>query len=527
LSSNELQVVPDVIYSIKTLKRLNLSHNNLSEISSLIGELDELMTLNLSRNKLLSLPSALCKLSRLKKLYVNSNYLNFIGIPAGIGKLGELEIFSASDNRLETLPEGLCRCGKLRKLLLNKNRLYALPEAIHFLQLAELDVSDNPNFKMPPKPIEMQKAVGAGALFYNVDFSLQTQLLMAGATPQQLTDSNIITSSVPIKDPIARKKRLKLLKQSVNENESSKVLKGMRDVAETKKSTRLAFSSNNKNDANNALIRGKKWDEQLEKPKLDYSDFFDDDVGHEEGIQCFEIEKFLPNPLDQDLNGTFFDGDCYIILKTFRDNDTGSLNWKIYYWIGMHASLDKQACAAMHSVNLRNLLGATCRTIREEQYEESDEFKELFDFRIKYVEGAQASSGFYTVEDIEYITRMYKISGTQRIVLEPVPLNYKSLSLHYVYLLDAGLTIYLWNGAKANPITCSKARLFAEKINKNERKFQAELIQMKLGDEVMPFWRMLEGPPPTEELLNRVSRESSQETEIVDADEHNNSPIFR
>jgi ribosomal protein L12E/L44/L45/RPP1/RPP2 len=345
LSCNELATIPDVIFSVKSLHRLNLSQNDLTELSTLVGELDDLNTLNLSRNKLLSLPAAVCKLQRLKKLYVNSNYLNFVGIPGGIGKLGELEIFSASDNRLETLPEGLCRCGKLRKLLLNRNKLYALPEAIHFLQLAELDVSDNPNFKMPPKPVEMQKAIGAGALFYNIDFSLQTQLRLAGASPQELSESNILSvTSVPVKDAIARKKRLKLLKQSVSDKDTSKVLKGMRDVADSKKATKAGGAGSGAAAAaaaaakEEALIRGKRWDEQLEKPKLDYSEFFDDDVGHEEGIVTFEIEKFLPNQLDSTLNGKFFDGDCYIVLKTFRD-DSGNLNWRIFYWIGAHASV--------------------------------------------------------------------------------------------------------------------------------------------------------------------------------------------
>jgi len=55
--------------------------------------------------------------------------------------------------------------------------------------LQELDVSDNPDFQMPPKPIEMQKAIGAGALFYNIDFSLQHQLKLAGATPQQISNA--------------------------------------------------------------------------------------------------------------------------------------------------------------------------------------------------------------------------------------------------------------------------------------------------------------------------------------------------
>ena len=41
--------------------------------------------------------------------------------------------------------------------------------------------------------------------------------------------------------------------------------------------------------------------------------------------------------------------------------------------------LDKKACAAIHAVNLRNLLGAHGRTHREEMGDESDEFIELFE----------------------------------------------------------------------------------------------------------------------------------------------------
>ena len=238
------------------------------------------------------------------------------------------------------LPEGLCRCGKLRKLLLNKNRLYTLPEAIHFLQLQELDVSDNADFTMPAKPIEMQRAIGAGALFYNIDFSLQHQLMLAGASPSSSTSSAQSTgaSASSLRDPIARKKRLKLLKQSVNnENESSKVLKGMRELAESKKKSQAQ-----KREADElALLKGKKWDEQLEKPKLDYSEFFEEDVGHIPGIVCYEIEKFLPNPVDAVLNGKFYEGDCYIVLKTYID-DSNSLNWQIYFWIGSKSTVNKR-----------------------------------------------------------------------------------------------------------------------------------------------------------------------------------------
>lgn len=62
--------------------------------------------------------------------------------------------------------------------------------------------------------------------------------------------------------------------------------------------------------------------------------------------------------------------------------------------------MDKRACAAIHAVNLRNFLGAECRTTREEQGDESDEFLALFSSEIAYIEGGRTSSGFYTVEDM-------------------------------------------------------------------------------------------------------------------------------
>ena len=191
--------------------------------------------------------------------------------------------------------------------------------------------------------------------------------------------------------------------------------------------------------------------------------------------------------------------------------------------------MDKQACAAMHAVNLRNLLGATCRTQREEQNDETDDFLEMFGNDLEYIEGARTTSGFYTVEDIEYITRMYKVTGTQRILLEPVPIHYESLDYRHVYLLDAGMHIYMWNGIKCNPITRSKARLFAEKINKHERKFQAELIQIKQGDEPGSFWRMMHGPPD-QAFLDRNNYNNDEFSTIKvellnpDAKEDNNVP---
>lgn len=88
----------------------------------------------------------------------------------------------------------------------------------------------------------------------------------------------------------------------------------------------------------NLSCRPKRWDESLEKPPLDYSEIFDEDAGQIPGLTIWEIENFLPNQIEEAVHGKFYEGDCYIVLKTSVD-DTGSLTWQIYFWIGEKATV--------------------------------------------------------------------------------------------------------------------------------------------------------------------------------------------
>lgn len=363
LSQNNLSKVPDCVYNLPNLKRLNLSENTITELSSSVENWQRLEVLNLSRNELTTLPASLCKLMQLRRLYLNDNRLDFEGIPSGIGKLCSLEIFSASNNLLEMVPEGLCRCGALKRLNLSSNRLITLPDAIHLLDgLDQLDLRNNPDLIMPPKPTEATK--GSGVEFYNIDFSLQTQLRLAGAA----VPPSVPVTSTP-KDSTARKIRLRRGPRTDTAQDSAKILKGMKDIAKDKDEAEANQSwCNDSDQARPESLKPKRWDESLEKPQLDYSKFFEKEDGQLPGLTIWEIENFLPNKIEEVAHGKFYEGDCYIVLKSSYD-DLGQLNWEIYFWIGSEATLDKRACAAIHAVNLRNFLGARCRTIREEQSE--------------------------------------------------------------------------------------------------------------------------------------------------------------
>ncbi|XP_077298659.1 FLII actin remodeling protein [Arctopsyche grandis] len=501
LSQNSLPKIPDALYSLPNLKRLNLSENEITELSTAIEMWPKLETFNLSRNKLTALPASLCKLSFLRRLYVNDNKLDFEGIPSGIGKLSCLEVFSAANNQLEMIPEGLCRCGALKTLNLSSNRLITLPDAIHLLtDLDLLDLRDNPDLLMPPKPQQEQK--GSGIEFYNIDFSLQNQLRLAGAaipTPVQPTASS--------KDVTARKLRLRRggrrEEGAAADQDQAKILRGMQDVPNLPPPQEPTKGQS---------LKPKRWDETLEKPPLDYSEFFDDDAGQIPGISIWEIENFLPNQIDEVAHGKFYEGDCYIVLKTSLDIQ-GQLTWEIHFWIGEKATLDKRACAAIHAVHLRNYLGAGGRTMRQEQGDEADEFLQLFPNPLTYIQGGRTASGFFTIEDTCYVTRLYRVHASgSTIHLEPVAVEPPSLDPRYVFLLDVGLNIYIWFGKKSKNTLKSKSRLFAEKINKNERKNRAEIHTLFHGQEVPDFWKALgdeDGLPPQQPINEHVPEDFS------------------
>ncbi|XP_019614893.1 PREDICTED: protein flightless-1 homolog isoform X4 [Branchiostoma belcheri] len=307
------------------------------------------------------------------------------------------------------------------------------------------------------------------------------------------------------KDPLARKMRLRKVKDTAGD--SDKVLKGMTGVTEEKNKRLKEWTKDQEQEGDRQEAKPRRWDEGLERPQLDYSDFFTEDTGQTAGVTVWQIENFLPVLIEEAQHGKFYDADCYIILKTSCD-DQGNTDWMIFYWIGADASLDKKACAAIHSVNLRNLLGAECRTIREEQADESEEFLEVFDHNISYIEGGTAS-GFFTVEDTQYTVRMYRVSipKTCNIHLEPVPVTLSALDPRFSFLLDAGLRIYIWAGHRSTLNTRTKARLMAEKINKNERKNEAEISVIRQGQETKAFWELLGGLP--DEILPHVPEDFS------------------
>lgn len=75
-------------------------------------------------------------------------------------------------------------------------------------------------------------------------------------------------------------------------------------------------------------------------------------------------------------------------------------------------------------------------------------------------------SGFKHVAPTEYKTRLFQISGNKgkSLVVRQVPLSYESLNSGDVFILDAGLKIYQFNGEKASGQEKHKAMEFCSNL---------------------------------------------------------------
>ncbi|CAK5060797.1 unnamed protein product [Meloidogyne enterolobii] len=186
----------------------------------------------------------------------------------------------------------------------------------------------------------------------------------------------------------------------------------------------------------------------------------------------------------------------------------------LVFRLSFHNRFFQAMCAAVHAVNLRNHLGASCRTIREEMNDESDEFLELFSEEIIYFDGAKMQSGFYVVEKAPFVKKLYRayINGPS-VEMEAVPLSPESLDPRFVFLLDADKIIWIWSGSRSRVTFSNKVRLFAVKMNKRDKKGKAEIEscnQLKTPDE---FWEALTGSKtkPEEPIFEHIPEDHKPE----------------
>lgn len=108
------------------------------------------------------------------------------------------------------------------------------------------------------------------------------------------------------------------------------------------------------------------------------------------------------------------------------------------------------------------------------------------------MEGGVAS-GFNTVNRDEYETRLFQVKGKRTVRVHQVPVKSASLTVDDVYVLDAGLEIYVYNGKSANRLEKAKGLEFVRTLNNEGRGGRANITFLEEEPKSAGFWTALGG----------------------------------
>jgi len=220
-------------------------------------------------------------------------------------------------------------------------------------------------------------------------------------------------------------------------------------------------------------------------------------AGKKAGLEIWRIEKFHVKPWNPEHYGKFYTGDSYIVLRTYKKKpDDEKFSYDVHFWIGSKSTQDEYGTAAYKTVELDDFLHGDPVQHREIQGFESELFISYFK-KIEFLEGG-VDTGFKHVEAKEYKPRLLHLKGKKTVVVREVPLKAESLNHGDVFILDAGLDVYQFNGESAGAMEKAKGAELTRALD-DERGSKIKIIVLSDADtdsDAQKFWELLGGKKP-------------------------------
>ncbi|EGN98543.1 hypothetical protein SERLA73DRAFT_183600 [Serpula lacrymans var. lacrymans S7.3] len=172
-------------------------------------------------------------------------------------------------------------------------------------------------------------------------------------------------------------------------------------------------------------------------------------VGHTQGLKIWRIEHFTVVDWPKERTGSFYDGDSYIVLHTYKaDPESETLSYDLHFWLGESTSQDEAGTAAYKTVELDDHLGGVPVQYREVQGYESPRFLSYFPHFVCLHGGV--STGFHHVSAPPEVTKLYRISishatARSHLLVREVPVGSAHLIQGSVYVLDKGEELWQFN----------------------------------------------------------------------------------
>lgn len=216
-------------------------------------------------------------------------------------------------------------------------------------------------------------------------------------------------------------------------------------------------------------------------------------AGQKVGIEIWRIEKFKVVAWPKELYGSFYSGDSYLVLNTYKEQGKDALKWDLHFWLGQHTTQDEAGTAAYKTVELDTLLDDGPVQHREVMGHESDLFLTYFP-NIRIMEGG-VDSGFKHVEPEKYEPRLLHLKGKKKVRTMQVDRTIAALNSGDVFILDLGLKVFKWEGKSAGMFEKNKGREVCDAI-KTERRGKVNIVYIREGDKdegAQEFYKHLGG----------------------------------
>jgi len=226
-----------------------------------------------------------------------------------------------------------------------------------------------------------------------------------------------------------------------------------------------------------------------------------DGAGDNYGIQIWRINQFKVDHVPTEEYGSFYSGDSYIILNTYKEEGGEEKLHNVHFWLGQETSQDEAGAAAIKTVELDDKLGDLPVQFREVQGHETKTFLGLFD-SLNILEGGHAS-GFRHVTPEEYEPRLLHVYGRnkKKMKAKQIPLNVENLCTKDCFLLDAGTELFQFHPSGAS-VWEKQACLGKTLEIEAERKGKVTAKQLidwsegpANGDAELRFWEFFGGKP--------------------------------
>eukprot|EP00927_Polykrikos_kofoidii_P023316 TRINITY_DN2151_c0_g1_i1.p1 TRINITY_DN2151_c0_g1~~TRINITY_DN2151_c0_g1_i1.p1 ORF type:complete len:963 (+),score=202.12 TRINITY_DN2151_c0_g1_i1:127-2889(+) len=178
---------------------------------------------------------------------------------------------------------------------------------------------------------------------------------------------------------------------------------------------------------------------------------FGEDVGSQKGLAVWRIMKLQPVAVPKEEHGSFYIGDCYLVLDTC----TPGSDYDIYYWLGSGCAVDERTAVAYRTTELQRCLGGMSPTYRECLGTESPRFCSLWRHvgGIQYLEGGCDSALRHVEagEGVKLRRRLLKVKGRKSVRIMEVECSRSSLNNGDAFVLDDGWdAVFVWCGKDAN-----------------------------------------------------------------------------